>query len=102
MSSSATSPATGSTAAMGTQPSAAQSPATQSSATQPTQTTGTAGGTSATQSGTSSNADVMKHVAAIEAMLKMQDDSGGLTLTKAQVEQLRTHWAALRATIEKK
>ena len=44
----------------------------------------------------------MKHVAAIEALLKMQDDSGGLTLTKAQVEQLRTHWAALRLAIEKK
>ncbi len=71
---------------------------TQPPTTQPTQTTGTSGAATTTQ-GTS---DVMKHVAAIEALLKMQDDSGGLTLTKAQVEQLRTHWAALRTAIEKK
>lgn len=45
------------------------------------------------------NADVMRHIAAIEALLKSEDDSGGLTLTKAQVEQLRTHWAALKAAI---
>jgi len=90
-----------------TQP-AATSSATPSAATPSatTQTTGTSGTTatpsSATQGEASSNADVMKHVAAIEAMLKMQDDSGGLTLTKAQVEQLRVHWAALRTAIEKK
>ena len=71
---------------------------TQPPTAQPTQTTGTSGAATTTQ-GTS---DVMKHVAAIEALLKMQDDSGGLTLTKAQVEQLRTHWAALRTAIEKK
>jgi hypothetical protein len=52
-----------------------------------------------TQSG---NADIARHVAAIEALLKMQDDSGGLTLTKAQVEQLRTHWAALRTILERR
>lgn len=101
---SATDPASSASA----QSAAAQSPATQSSATQsaatqqPTQPTGTTGSTTAAQGASSGNADVMKHVAAIEAMLKMQDDSGGLTLTKAQVEQLRTHWAALRAAIEKK
>jgi hypothetical protein len=49
-----------------------------------------------------SNADVMRHIAAIEGLLKMQDESGGLTLTKAQVEQLRTHWAALKVAIEKR
>jgi hypothetical protein len=32
-------------------------------------------------------------------MLKSEDDSGGITLTKAQLEQLRTHWAALKASI---
>lgn len=51
---------------------------------------------------TAGNADVMRHVAAIETLLKMQDDSGGLTLTKAQVEQLRTHWTALRQALDKK
>lgn len=63
-------------------------------------TSGTTG-TMDTQS-TAGNADVMKHVTAIEALLKMQDDSGGLTLTKAQVEELRTHWAAMRLALGKK
>ncbi len=82
-----------------TTPPTTQPPATQPPATQPP-TTGTSG--TAPQGAAAGNADVMKHVAAIEALLKMQDDSGGLTLTKAQVEQLRTHWAALRLAIEKK
>ena len=107
-STSSTAAATDPTSSAATQSAAAQSAATQSSATQqPTQsaaaqTTGTSGTTTAAQGTGSGNADVMKHVAGIEALLKMQDDSGGLTLTKAQVEQLRTHWAALRASIEKK
>ena len=46
--------------------------------------------------------DLMKHVAALDALLRMQDDSGGLTLTKAQVEQLRTHWAAIQAALQKR
>jgi hypothetical protein len=45
---------------------------------------------------------VIRHIAAIEAMLKLEDDSGGLTLTKAQVEQLRAHVAALRQALDKK
>jgi hypothetical protein len=45
------------------------------------------------------NADIARHIAAIEAMLKPEDDSGGITLTRAQLEQLRTHWAALKAAI---
>lgn len=48
------------------------------------------------------NAELMRHVAAIEALLKLEDDSGGLTLTKAQVEQLRSHWTALKQALEKK
>jgi hypothetical protein len=45
------------------------------------------------------DADIARHISAIEAMLKSEDDSGGITLTKAQLEQLRTHWAALKASI---
>jgi hypothetical protein len=48
------------------------------------------------------NAEILRHIAAIEAMLKVEDDSGGVTLTKVQLEQLRTHLASLRAAIEKK
>jgi hypothetical protein len=48
---------------------------------------------------TSANADIARHIAAIELLLKSEDDSGGITLTKAQLEQLRTHWAALKASI---
>lgn len=51
---------------------------------------------------TGSDPEVMRHIAAIEGLLKMQDESGGLTLTKAQVEQLRTHWAALKVAIERR
>ena len=51
---------------------------------------------------TGNNADVMRHLTAIETLLMMQDESGGLTLTKAQVEQLRTHLAALKVAIEKR
>lgn len=72
-----------------------------------TATTGTAGtstdpqtaGAPTAQTGTS---DLMQHVAAIERLLAMQDEGGGLTLTKAQVEELRKHWTALRQSIEKR
>jgi hypothetical protein len=57
-------------------------------------------GTTGTEPG--NNAEAMRHIAAIEALLQMQDESGGLTLTKAQVEQLRTHWAALKVAIDKR
>lgn len=45
------------------------------------------------------NAEIARHIAAIETMLKSEDDSGGITLTKTQLEQLRIHWAALKASI---
>lgn len=74
-------------------------PTTPTQTTEPTQgTTGTSG----TADAATGNAEIMRHVAAIETLLKMQDDSGGLTLTKAQVEQLRTHWTALRQALDKK
>ena len=74
------------------------------STTPPSMTTPPAGApetTPATQAPGQSagNTDIARHVAAIEAMLKSQDDSGGITLTKAQLEELRTHWAALKAAI---
>jgi hypothetical protein len=75
-------------------------PPTASSTTPSSQTPG-AQGTTGAQS-TAGNAEVMRHIAAIEALLKLEDEGGGLTLTKAQVEQLRTHWAALKASIDKK
>lgn len=51
---------------------------------------------------TPGNAEVMRHIAAIEAMLKAEDDSGGVTLTKLQLEQLRTHLVSLRQAIQKR
>ena len=48
------------------------------------------------------NAEVMWHVAAIEALLKLEDEGGGLSLTKAQVEQLRSHFTALRQALDRK
>ena len=80
------------------------SPATPpASGTPPAAATPTTPATEAEAGTTSaSNPDVARHLSAIEALLKMQDDSGGLTLTKAQVEELRTHWAALRQILNKK
>lgn len=46
--------------------------------------------------------DWMKHMNAIELMLRSQDESGGLTLDKAKVEMLRTHLAELRKLLERK
>ena len=46
--------------------------------------------------------DALTHVAAIEALLKSQNEGGGMTLDKAQVELLRTHIAELRKLLEKK
>lgn len=106
----ATTPATAGTAA-DTKPPASTSPTTTPATSAPT-TPATDPATASpaspanepAQQGTTGapNTDLARHVAAIEGLLKMQDDSGGLTLTKAQVEQLRTHWAALRAAIDKK
>jgi hypothetical protein len=48
---------------------------------------------------TTAQADWMKHMTAIEAMLKSQDEAGGLTLDKAKVEMLRTHLAELKRAL---
>jgi hypothetical protein len=79
---------------MTTPPSATPPSTTPPSTTPPT-------GTPATEAPAQAagNAELARHIAAIEAMLKSEDDSGGITLTKAQLEQLRTHWAALKASI---
>jgi hypothetical protein len=80
-----------------TTPPATTPPATTPPATEPQTATPTTQGTQAV-----GNADLMRHIAAIEAILKSEDDSGGLTLTKAQLEQLRTHLTALRQGLDKK
>ncbi|MBA2304951.1 MAG: hypothetical protein H0W08_20295 [Acidobacteria bacterium] len=90
---SSTPPAAGSMTAPGATP-----PAATSSTTASPQTSAAQGATQPT----TGNADIMRHVAAIEALFKLEDEGGGLTLTKAQVEQLRSHWAALKGSIEKK
>ena len=82
-----------------TTPPATPPPATTPpSGTEPTMPTtqGTAGAQAA------GNAEIMRHIAAIEAMFKAEDDSGGVTLTKLQLEQLRAHLANLRQAIEKR
>lgn len=66
----------------------------------PPEPTGTTGTTPAPQA--ASSADVMKHITAIELMLRSADESGGLTLDKAKVETLRTHLAELRKALERK
>lgn len=66
----------------------------------PPQPAGTTGTTEAPQA--APGADVMKHINAIELMLRSADESGGLTLDKAKVETLRTHLAELRKLLEGK
>ena len=61
-----------------------------------TSTTGTTASGQQTTPAQGNQAELAKHLAAIDTLLQTTDESGGLTLTKAQVEQLRTHWAALR------
>ena len=58
--------------------------------------TGTTGTTPPSDPQKTAQADLMRHVTAIEAMLKSQDESGGLTLDKAKVEMLRTHLAEIK------
>ena len=79
----------------------ATSATTQSTPT-PTGTTGTTPTTAASDPQKTAQADWMRHVTAIEAMLKSQDESGGLTLDKAKVEMLRTHLAELRKLLERR
>ena len=61
-----------------------------------TGTTGTTAAAPTTDAQRTAQADWMRHVTAIEAMLKAQDESGGLTLDKAKVEMLRTHLAEIK------
>ena len=77
-------------------------PSTTPPPTDPQSTTPAPAAQATTGTQAAGNADVIRHIAAIEAMLKLEDDSGGLTLTKAQVEQLRAHVAALRQALDKK
>jgi hypothetical protein len=85
-------------------PPATTTPATSGStvATTPPAATGTTATTPATDPQITTQADWMRHVTAIEAMLKSQDESGGLTLDKAKVEMLRTHLAEIKKLLERK
>jgi hypothetical protein len=91
----ASDPAASATPAPMTTPPSTTPPSTTPPSTTPT--TGAPAMEAPTQA--AGNAEIARHIAAIEAMLKSEDDSGGITLTKAQLEQLRTHWAALKASI---
>ena len=71
-------------------------PATSPTTPTPTGTTGTTPTTAPSDPQKTAPADWMRHVTAIEALLKSQDESGGLTLDKAKVEMLRTHLAEIK------
>lgn len=88
----------------GTTPPATTPPATTPPGTTPPASTAPAGAqATAGMAGAqpAGNAEAMRQIAAIEALLKSEDDSGGITLTKAQLEQLRTHLASLRQAISR-
>ena len=84
-----------SAAAPTTSPKAAEAPPTPPPA-------AAAAATVTTATAQPASSDPLSHVVTIEAILKSQNDSGGLTLDKAQVELLRTHIAELRKLLEKK
>ena len=42
----------------------------------------------------------MRLIAAIETLLKMENEGGGLTLDKTQAETLRTHLAELKKLLD--
>lgn len=48
----------------------------------------------------SASSEPLRHVTAIETLFKSQNESGGVTLDKAQLELLRTHIAELRKLLE--
>ena len=70
--------------------------------TEPTSPPATAAAPASEPAPAAAATDALTHVAAIEALLKSQNESGGMTLDKAQVELLRTHIAELRKLLEKK
>ena len=70
--------------------------------TEPTAPPATAAAPASEPAPAAAASDALSHVAAIEALLKSQNESGGMTLDKAQVELLRTHIAELRKLLEKK
>jgi hypothetical protein len=85
-----------------TTPPATTPPATTPPETTPSAATPPAGTTTPAGEQAVDRVEILRHIAAIEAMLKVEDDSGGVTLTKLQLEQLRVHLANLRQAIEKR
>ncbi len=94
-----TPPSTPPTTPPGTPPA---TPPTTPPTTPPATTPPTDPQTTPPSAGVQGNAEILRHIAAIEALIKTEDDSGGLTLTKAQLEQLRNHLALLRQGINNK
>ncbi|MEO5896816.1 MAG: hypothetical protein ABIS06_14050 [Vicinamibacterales bacterium] len=97
---SATSGATG-TSGMATTPSASSSTSTTTTPAASSATTPSAASSDpAASSGAAQHAESMRLIAAIESMLRSQNEGGGLTLDKTQADMLRTHLADLRRLLE--
>jgi len=90
---------------------AASSATPSSSSAAPASTTSTSAATStspaaasadpsASASAAAPHAESMRLIAAIESMLKSQNEGGGLTLDKTQADMLRTHLADLKRLLE--
>ena len=85
-----------------TPPAAAPPASTPPAGTPPATTPPSSPAPSATPADPASGTDALRHLATIEALLKTEDDSGGLTLTKVQMEQLRAALTSLRQALDKK
>ena len=80
--------------------SAAPSSTTSTSAATSTSPAAASADPSASASAAAPHAESMRLIAAIESMLKSQNEGGGLTLDKTQADMLRTHLADLKRLLE--
>jgi hypothetical protein len=97
--------ATGGAASSSASTPSASSASTPSASTATTTTPSASGSTTSDPSAASTSAaapqaESLRLIAAIESMLKSQNEGGGLTLDKTQADMLRTHLADLKRLLE--
>jgi len=100
-SSSATTPSASSSATTPSASSSTTTPSASGSTTTPS-ASGTTEPSTASSAAAAPQAESLRLIAAIESMLKSQNEGGGLTLDKTQADMLRTHLADLKRLLEVK
>ena len=90
----------GATGTSGTTPAASTPTATPSASTSSAATPSASSEQPTTATAASPQTESLRLIAAIESMLKSQNEGGGLTLDKTQTDMLRTHLADLKRLVE--